>query len=516
MSATKNEQAGAQADYRIKEGGPWSNAWKVAAAAGALGIAGAGAGFVTDGTRFAFSYLFAFYCFLTIALGSLFFVLIQHLTGAGWSVSVRRTAEFFMSGLWVFALLVLPVLASARALYPWLSQGPHGPHGTSGGHDDASAEPAKHGALGLPALERVAHAEEKPSTLMEGPRLKPGPAGETEPATIAKPPVDSEPKAIAPNPAEPSKPHGARPGHGPGRHEVDHAQLEKALEDAEAREHAELMAGKSAYLNAPFFYARAVFYVLVWALVSGFYFKVSTEQDTSKKLENTAKAQRFAPVATILMGLTLTFAGVDWLMSLDPAWFSTIWGVYLFSCGVVAMFATVILTTLSLRRAGLLGDTVTVEHYHDLGKLQFGFLVFWAYIAFSQFFLIWYSNIPEELTFFHRRWSEGGGSWQPLGWAIIVLHFAVPFLVLLSRNTKRRLPVLAFGAALILLMHFVEMYWIVMPNFGSGVLRLHWLDAACLLAVGGVYLAVVFRRMTAHALIPIGDPRLARALHHEN
>ncbi len=152
---------------------------------------------------------------------------------------------------------------------------------------------------------------------------------------------------------------------------------------------------------------------------------------------------------------------------------------------------------------------------------MFGFLVFWAYISFAQFFLIWYAAIPEETIFYHQRW--GDGPWKTVSLLILFAHFVLPFFVLLSRNVKRNLTGVAVGCVIVVLMHLVEMYWAIMPNYTirpdqqiGDVLAFHWLDAACLVGVGGIYLAWVFFQMTKHSLIPVGDPRLKRSLAFEN
>jgi hypothetical protein len=257
------------------------------------------------------------------------------------------------------------------------------------------------------------------------------------------------------------------------------------------------------------------------------FFKLSTDQDKSKDKSITVTSARSAPLAIAVLSLTMTFAAFDWLMALEPSWYSTIFGVWIFSGALVASIAAIILVGLGLKRSGYIGDIVNIEHFHDLGKLLFGFNCFWAYITFSQFFLIWYASIPEETVFYHVRWNENP-AWQPLGWALIFGHFVIPFVMLMSRNIKRRMGLLASGAAILLVMHAVEMYWLVLPMFkaaGHGAaaageahhsLPLHWMDFACLLGVGGVYLAMVFRLMTQHALVPVNDPRLPRSKQHSN
>ncbi len=467
-------------EYRIK-GGLWASAWKICLGAGLLGMAGVGAGFAQDGRRAAFSYLFAFAVFLTLSLGSLFFVLIQHLTNAWWSVTVRRSAEFFMSALPVFALLFVPIGAAVDHLYPWAQA-----HHAATAHDGSAEglhEPTEPGAAGHSAAAHGAAAH-----------------GDGHAA-----------------PGQPG--HGAPAGRALSFDEIDHLN------------HGHLLAKKSAFLNKPRFYAFALLYFLVWAFLSQRFYNNSRAQDSTKDIAYTNKNQALAPGATALFALSLTFAGFDWYMSLLPQWYSTIFGVQLFAASVVASLAAIVLLTLSFRNSGLTGDAINTEHFHDLGKLLFGFTCFWAYISFSQFFLIWYASIPEETLFFHLRWSNG--PWKPVSVTVVALHFVVPFFLLISRNVKRYFnqKFLQLGAALLLGIHVVEMYWLVLPNYAMhqqpalaieevarrpDAMAFHWLDLASLLGVGGIYLAVVFYRMAQAPLVPVGDPRLQRSLHLQN
>jgi hypothetical protein len=276
------------------------------------------------------------------------------------------------------------------------------------------------------------------------------------------------------------------------------------------------MAKKAGFLNRNFFYLRAFLYFLIWGVLAIRLFGFSADQDVSKDPKLTLRAQAFAPAATGLFALSLTFAAVDWIMALEPSWFSTIFGVLYFATGVVSSLAVIILVTMALRNSGQLEGAVTVEHYHDLGKLMFGFTVFWAYISFSQFMLIWYAALPEETTWYHNRWDFD--PWAKVSIAILFGHFVIPFLWTISRNFKRNLGRLKIGATIILVMHVVDMYWFVMPNYrlGQNGFSFSWIDAACLLAIGGIYSAFVFFRMTKYSLVPVGDPRLERALHFQN
>lgn len=463
--------------------GPWANAWKIFAVIGVIGLAGAAFGFTTDARRFAFSWLFAFITCLAIALGSIFFVLVQHLTSAGWSVTVRRTAEFFSYGILALIPLFIPILLCMGHLFPWVDGG-HGAEAenASGGH---------HSSLQLVA---PAHAQEHAAP-HAAPAAAPAAAAGHAPAAAA-----------AGAPADHAAPHGN------GTQAQEHATHE-----AHQLIHSEVMSKKSAYLNKTFFYIRALLYFLIWTVLAVRLFGLSAQQDSSKDPKLTVRAQAFAPGATLLFALSLTFAAFDWIMALEPSWFSTIFGVYYFATGVVSSYAVIILVTMALRTSGPLAGAVTPEHYHDLGKLMFGFLVFWAYIGFSQFMLIWYAALPEETTWYHNRWDFG--PWAKVSMAILIGHFVIPFFWLMSRNFKRNLGRLQIGAGILLVMHVVDIYWFVMPNYKLASDDFSFnplIDISCLLAVGGIYGAFVFYRMTKHFLVPVGDPRLERSLHFQN
>ena len=453
---TKSSKAPSPDRYRIPRDAGWANAWKLAAGVGALGIAMSGMAWSSDPHRFAFSWLFAFMAVLAVALGSLFFVIVQHMAGASWSVSWRRVPEIFASGLPVFALLFVPIAVSLDELYPWMH---HQPSAHEEAHE-ATSEGGEHASGESLLGASTAHAQDHGAAAEEG--------------------------------------HGG--GHGE-HHTPQHALHESTIE------------AKTAFLNPTFFGIRAVIYFVLWGLLSWFFVSRSLSQDTKRDTKTTQTMQSASPVATFTFALSLTFAAFDWMMSLEPAWYSTIFGVQYFAVSAVAGLATIITVTYALKNAGILGEAVQTEHYHDLGKLLFGFLVFWAYITFSQFMLIWYASIPEETTYYHLRWNEG---WQTFSLALALGHFVFPFFFLISRNIKRRVQLLAFGAAWLLAMHVLECFWLVMPYASeTGSFELHWMDIAAVLAVAGTYLAFVFFRMTQLPLIPVGDPRLARSLRHE-
>ncbi len=435
--------------YRLDPESSWANAWKISLGVAVVGILAAAFCAFQDRERFAFSYLFAYIGFLTIALGSVFFGLIQFLTNAAWSVSIRRTTEFLHWPMALFALLFLPILLSMDQLYPWVTPAHHG---------------AEHGAVGE-AEHGAEHGEAKPSE------------------------------------------------HSDDEH--DAPEMEGVNHEAEHAAHARVLAEKAPYLNRGFFYIRAALYFLAWILISRKLFTNSVKQDESGDPALTVSSQRLAPVALILFAFTTTFASFDWLMSLEPSWISTIFGVNFFAQSIVAMFAVTILMGLSLRSQGHFRKAVNIEHFHDLGKLQLGFLIFWAYVNFSQYMLIWYASLPEETTYYHKRWSEGGDGWKAWSMALIFGHFVIPFFVLLSRNAKRALTPLGVGAAIILFFHFVMIYWLVMPYYGQG-LSPSLVDIACLAAVGGSYFTAVFYRLSKDSIVPVRDPRLPRSLNFVN
>lgn len=274
-----------------------------------------------------------------------------------------------------------------------------------------------------------------------------------------------------------------------------------------------LLRWKSPFLNVPFFVARAVFYFAVWTVVALVWSRLSRIQDTTGNPKLSATLRRFAGPAVIAVGLTQTFASFDWIMTLEPHWYSTIFGVYFFAGSVLAFLCLLTLISASLEAGGPLRGVVTSEHFHDVGKLIFAFTCFWAYIGFSQFFLIWYGNLPEETIWFKIRLE---GSWKAVSLLLAVGHFIVPFFFLMGRTVKRRRLPLMIGAWWMLVMHLLDLYWQVSPMMHPEGFRPSILDLTCLAAILGLCMAVVGRIMVGRALVPIKDPRLAESLSFEN
>ena len=356
-----------------------------------------------DPRRWIFSYLTALTFVTSVSVGALAWLLILHLTGAVWSVSVRRLLENLTSPLPWLAPMFVPIVANLGRLYVW-------------------ADSAR---------------------------------------------VSADPE----------------------------------------------LARKAIWLNPTAFTARTAIYLATWAIVAGLLTRSSTRQDRTGDPAQTRRMRATSAWGTIAVGLTSSFAATDWLMSLDPYWTSSIFGVYFWAGALVSALAALILLVLALHAAGWLRETVTVEHLHDLGKLLFGFVIFWAYIAFSQYFLIWYANFPEETEWYVIRRA---GGWNTLSWALVFGHFVVPFFLLLPRPTKRSPFWLGFIAAWVLVFHYADLYWLIMPALRPERPEPRWLDASLLLTLVFLCGAIVARACRARPLVAIGDPRLSESIAFRN
>ena len=353
--------------------------------------------------QFYFSWLVSFLFFMSLALGGLFFVLIQYASQGGWGIVLRRIGETVFATIPVMAALFVPVVIGLHDLYEW------------------------------------SHAE--------------------------------------------------------------------------AVEHDALLQWKAPYLNMPFFLIRALIFFGLWSAIAILYYRGSSGQDETGDPGVSARLRRLAGPAIIILALTQTFASIDWIMSLTPHWYSTMFGVYFFAGSFVGFIALLSVVVVAMRAAGLLETIITAEHLHDIGKFLFAFTAFWAYISFSQFFLMWYGNMPEETIWYKARME---GSWMTVSILLMAGHFGVPFLYLMGRSVKRKGATLALGGAWLLAMHFVDLYWQVMPTLHPEGIRPSVLDVAAFVAVGGCFVAASSWLMRRQALVPVRDPRLAESLAFEN
>jgi hypothetical protein len=281
--------------------------------------------------------------------------------------------------------------------------------------------------------------------------------------------------------------------------------------DALAADHHlhEAVGRKAAYLNTPFFLGRAAFYFLVWAVLAHVLSRLSARQDGGWTQATARRLRALSGGGLLLMGLTITFASVDWGMSLDPRWFSTIYGVLFMVGQALSALALCIVIVARLGGEPPLARAVSAQVMHDLGKLLFAFVMLWAYVNLSQFLIVWSGNLPEEIPWYIARWR---GSWRVVGVLLIVAHFALPFLLLLSRDVKRNATLLSGVAIGILAMRLVDLYWLVGAELHEHGHAFHWLDLAATLGIGGVWLHVFARELGAAPLLPVADPELEEAL----
>lgn len=285
------------------------------------------------------------------------------------------------------------------------------------------------------------------------------------------------------------------------------ALYEWAHEEAVAAD--PILQHKAAYLNPAAWIARAALYFAVWLALVWLFDRWSARQDREPSVRLIVRMRRLAAPGLVLYVLTVTFAAMDWLMSVDPHWYSTIYGVWLLGGQGIATLGFLILVAVLLSKSEPLAGVIRKVHFHDWGKLLLTFTLLWTYFSLSQLLIIWSGNIPEEVLWYHHRLH---GGWQHVGLSLALLHFAVPFLLLLSRDLKRDVKLLAPVAGLLLVMHWVDYFWNVMPTYSPSDFRLHWLDPVAPVALGGLWVWLFVRELKRRPLLPVGDPNLEEVL----
>jgi hypothetical protein len=374
-----------------------SGATKILAAGTAAGLAGVIAtGFFAGWERFWVNWILWFVFLLTIGLGCLFIVALEHVVGARWSVPLRRIPER-LSGLTILmAPAALLALFALPVLYPWTGS-------------EALKEP--------------------------------------------------------------------------------------------------VVAGKAVWLNVPFFTGRVLACVGLWILAYRIFVIGSIRQDANQDPRFNVRARRFAPLFMVIFGITITLVAFDWISSLEPAWYSDVFGVYVFAGTFLSgLAATTLMVNYLMARGRLPG--VKPDHVYNLGGFLFAFVVFWAYIGFAQYLLMWYANMPEEVFWYKERL---GGLWGPLVFALAVFHFFVPFFVLIPRDAKSEPKRLFWIATLMLVAHWIDLYWMIYPVLGIGLV-ISWPEvsfAAFFISAGLLWIR---RAMTRGADMPVGDPFLRQGL----
>lgn len=450
-----------QAPARFRAGGDFRS-WVIPAGVGLVALVIGLVGAFADAQRFFFAYLIAWVFCVSIAVGALFFLMINHVVKARWMTTIRRIPEAIVANFPLLGLAGLPVLIGMHDLFHWT-----------------------------------------------------------------------------------------------------HAEL--YAEGTETYDY--LLAGKAPYFFFPFaagtfpffFVLRYVLYFAVFSYLGLRLYRLSVQNDTAPSAENTFAMRYTSAWGILVAGVLAAFASYDFLMSLDPHWFSTIFGVYFFAGAWLANVCLMILVALWFRQKGLLVNTISNEHLHDLGKWMFGFIVFWAYIFFSQYMLYWYANIPEETMWFLKREREG---WETVTAALFLFHFVLPFLIMLPRVAKRIPVLLAVMAGWLLVMHWFDLFWMAMPAllphgeaayaaatgaaemiasaapaasnaaFGTGPsanvmfepgmhlhvepARISWIDLSVWAGLFGLFLAATLARFGRHAITPYNDPYFAEALRFEN
>jgi hypothetical protein len=275
---------------------------------------------------------------------------------------------------------------------------------------------------------------------------------------------------------------------------------------------------KAAYLNVPFFLGRAAFYFLVWIGLAWSLTRLSRRQDETADPALFRRMQAISAAGFLLLALTGTFAAIDWLMSLDPHWQSSLYGLWFFAGLGLSGLTFAVVVANWLRQREPMAGVLRARHFHDYGKLFFAFTMLWAYLSFSQFLLIWAGNLPEEIPFYLRRMH---GGWGIVSGLLVVAHFVLPFLILLSADVKRRSTTLVKVAAWMIAMRWLDYFWNVAPTLqslhhegghGVGVWAGLWIDLAAAVGIGGVFTWYYLRQLASRPLLPVNDPRLAEVL----
>lgn len=271
----------------------------------------------------------------------------------------------------------------------------------------------------------------------------------------------------------------------------------------------EILRHRASYMNPTFFAVRLAACLLLWTVFAQALSRLSKTQDDAPAPGLERRMQLVAAPGLAVYCLLVTIASIDLLMSLDPHWYSAIYGVYVVGGQAISGLAFTLLVSLFLARVGPRRGFLQPRHVHDHGNLLLAFTMLWAYFALSQFLIIWSGNLPEEIGFFHDRL---GGGWGAVSLFLAVFHFAVPFFFLLSRDFKRDIGKLAWAAGLLLLARWVDLFWLVSPAFHPGRLSVHWLDLTTSVALFGLWLPAFARELGTRPLLPVNDPNLAVAL----
>ncbi len=365
---------------------------------GVIGLAASVFGWITAPHEFFLSYLFGYLVWLGVALGSLGFLMIHHLTGGTWGYPVRRIFEAAISTLPILAMLFVPILFGLRELYPW-----------------------------------------------------------ADAATVAS---------------------------------------DKILQH------------KHSYMNATLFIVRAGIVFAIWIFISALLTKWSAEQDRTRSVEPTKKLRRLSGPGLVIYPLTVTFAYVDWVMSMEADWYSTVFPLLICIGQMLSALAFVIIFISWRAPRTALADVISKERFHHLGNLLLAFTMMWAYLAYSQLIVIWSGDLPHEIGWYLHRIA---GGWRWIAIALLLFHFFGPFMFLLFRATKRSAKSLVAVATILFATHLIDVWWLIAPSIYQGGFHFSWIAPAALFGVGGVWFAIFLRKLESKPLVPLNDPRFAVA-----
>jgi len=270
---------------------------------------------------------------------------------------------------------------------------------------------------------------------------------------------------------------------------------------------------KRPYLNPQFFTVRYIIYFIIWLTIAWLLNRWSIEQDRTGDPRLAAKMEAISGPGLILWGIAVTYSSIDWVMSLEAHWFSTMYGMIVMVIAALTAMSFVVFVLRRLSGQEPMAQAVTPSQFNDLGNLMLAFVMLWAYLSFSQFLIIWAGNIKDEIPWYMSR---AFGGWAAVAVVLIVVHFALPFLLLLQRGVKRRLQVLSLVAGMLILVSLVDVFWLVAPAYETAGPRVNPLDITAVVGIGGLWIAAFFWQLKKWPLLPIHDPRFEGALQHEH
>lgn len=265
-----------------------------------------------------------------------------------------------------------------------------------------------------------------------------------------------------------------------------------------------ILSKKQGYLNESSFLWRQVFYFALWGVMAFLLNRWSSQQDTTVETHPTRRMQRLSGIGILVYALSMTLAAVDWIMSLEPHWFSTIFSAIYILGQMLLTWAFVVIVGAPLSQSAPLNALLTNERLRDLGTFMLAFVMLWTYTSFSQLLITWGANLPEEISWYLTRLK---GSWLTVGYLIIGFHFLLPFVLLVSSRIKARIPILVTIALGLMLMRLVDLYWITAPAFDKSGIDIHWLDVALPVGMGGIWVSVFFWHLKRRSLVALNDPR---------